>query len=150
MVKNKVAKTQRRAISSLIIILGAVSIFLGSCSKESSPPEKEISNIPEQENSSPSDQESAKNNSKYPSLATITKLQSGDLMCYATVVDDNNKTHNLGATFEVCEGASKLLNQKVNLTYKETSVNDCQSSEPCGKTRVENLISEVKVANSSK
>ncbi|MBD2578239.1 hypothetical protein [Oscillatoria sp. FACHB-1406] len=175
------AKIKQRAIASLMILLGTVSVFLGSCSKDSSlsepnnpsraekenvslterensssseketlkSPETEKSSSPQKENVKSSEKEAAKNDSSYPSLGTITQLQSGDLMCYATVADDNNKTYNLGATFEVCEGASELLNKKARLTYQETRVNDCQSNEPCGKTRLENLISEVKIVGSA-
>jgi hypothetical protein len=32
------------------------------------------------------------------------------------------------------------VNKQVKLTYKKGSVNDCQSADPCGKTRIENLV----------
>ncbi|MBD2578238.1 hypothetical protein [Oscillatoria sp. FACHB-1406] len=119
-------KITRRAIASLSIIVGASSGLLSSIAIDSA---------------------HAQNSSNYPRLGTITELQVGDIMCYATVVSDSNQTYNIGATFEICERASEILNQRVNLTYNKLSVNDCQSIEPCGKTRLETLISEVELAD---
>jgi hypothetical protein len=50
----------------------------------------------------------------------------------------------LGAVFEICEQAKKFQNKKVTLTYKKIRVSDCQSAEPCGKTRKEMLIVKMK------
>lgn len=76
-----------------------------------------------------------------PTVGTIKQFVNGDLMCYVTLVDEKGKQHNLGASFSICEQEKAFLNKKVQLTYKLTNVNDCQSAEPCGKTRQENLIS---------
>ncbi len=64
----------------------------------------------------------------------IQELVTGDLMCYGTLIDKNGKEHYLGASFEICADQDYYLNKKVQLTYKEVNINDCKSSEPCGKT----------------
>ncbi|MFB2920260.1 MULTISPECIES: hypothetical protein [Aerosakkonema] len=78
-------------------------------------------------------------------VGTVKSLQTGDLMCYATVVDENKTEHNLGATFEICEQKNKFLNRKVRLSYSYQNVNDCESIEPCGKIRRELLITRMSV-----
>jgi hypothetical protein len=77
--------------------------------------------------------------SSYPTSGKILKLTNGDLMCYVDLVDARGKKYNLGADFEICN-QTKFLNKQVKLTYKQGNVNDCQSADPCGKTRVENLV----------
>ena len=77
--------------------------------------------------------------SNYPTSGKVLKLTNGDLMCYVDLVDARGKKHNLGADFDICN-QTKLIDKQVKVTYKKDNVNDCQSAEPCGKTRVENLI----------
>jgi hypothetical protein len=79
-----------------------------------------------------------------PSSGTILKMTNGDLMCYVDLKDSKGKEHQVGATFEICEQSKKFLNKKVTLTYKKIRVNDCQSAEPCGKTRREMLVVKMK------
>jgi hypothetical protein len=81
----------------------------------------------------------------FPTTGKLLKLVNGDIMCYVDLVDARGKKYNsLGAGFEICN-QTKLLNKRVKLTYKRGNVSDCQSSEPCGKSRVENLISTMKL-----
>jgi hypothetical protein len=80
----------------------------------------------------------------FPSSAKVLTLTNGDLMCYVDLIDARGKKYNLGADFEICQ-QSQFLNKRVQLTYKRGKVNDCQSAEPCGKTRVENLIVKMKL-----
>lgn len=80
----------------------------------------------------------------FPASAKVLTLTNGDLMCYVDVIDARGKKYNLGADFEICQ-QSQFLNKRVQLTYKRGRVNDCQSAEPCGKTRVENLIVKMKL-----
>jgi hypothetical protein len=80
----------------------------------------------------------------FPTSAKILTLINGDLMCYVEVIDARGKKYNIGAYFEICQ-QSQFLNKRVQLTYKRGKVNDCQSAEPCGKTRVENLIVKMKL-----
>jgi hypothetical protein len=79
----------------------------------------------------------------FPDSGKVLKLTNGDLMCYADI-EDRGKKYHLGADFDVCS-QTKLLNKKVKLTYKRSKVNDCQSNEPCSKTRIENLIVKMKL-----
>ena len=74
-----------------------------------------------------------------PRTGKILKMTNGDLMCYLDIKDPQGKIHNVGATFEICE-QTKLLNKQVRFTYKKMPINDCQSAEPCGKTRVETIV----------
>jgi hypothetical protein len=74
-----------------------------------------------------------------PKIATVKELVNGDLKCYATLVDEQGTEHNIGASFEVCK-PEVFLNKKVNLGYGIESVSDCESAEPCGKTKKESLI----------
>jgi hypothetical protein len=80
----------------------------------------------------------------YPTSGKVLQLTSGDLMCYVNLIDARGKKHTIGAIFEICE-QSQFLNQQVQLTYKPTKVNDCQSAEPCGKTKIENAIVKMKL-----
>lgn len=78
-------------------------------------------------------------------VGTVKNLVTGDLLCYATVLDEENVEHELGASFELCANASRYLNKKVRLSYTEANVNDCQSIEPCGKTRKETIIQTMQI-----
>lgn len=80
-----------------------------------------------------------------PTVATVKRMVNGDLMCYVTLVDENNIEHEVGATFEICENPNRFLNQKVRLFYERLPVNDCESAEPCGKTRIESLITNMEI-----
>ena len=83
--------------------------------------------------------------SELPKEGTIKKMVNGDIKCYVTLIDDKGKEHELGAIFEVCEQPESFVNKTVSLSYKEVNVSDCESAEPCGKTKVESLISTIKV-----
>jgi hypothetical protein len=80
-----------------------------------------------------------------PKGGTVKEIVNGDLKCYVTLVDEKGIKHNLGATFEVCEKPETLLNKKVSLNYEVVSVSDCESAEPCGKSKKESLISQMQV-----
>lgn len=70
----------------------------------------------------------------------VKELVNGDLMCYVTLIDENGEENIIGASFEICEQSEQFLDKKVNLTYELANINDCQSNEPCGKTRQELII----------
>ena len=86
-----------------------------------------------------------KTSESFPNSGKVIKLTNGDLMCYADI-ESRGKKYHLGADFDVCSH-TKLLNRKVKLTYKRSKIDDCQSSEPCGKTRIENLIVKMKLTS---
>ncbi|BAZ88447.1 hypothetical protein [Dolichospermum compactum] len=88
-----------------------------------------------------------KDASKQPKVGTVTKLVNGDLMCYVTLVDKKGIEHNVGATFEICAEEEKVLNKKINAVYEIQSLSDCQSAEPCGKTRKESIITKMEIVN---
>ena len=80
-----------------------------------------------------------------PKIATVKSMTNGDIMCYVTLVDRQGKEYrDVGAAFEVCEKKT-FLNKKVRLSYQKVSVNDCQSAEPCGKTRQATLITKMQL-----
>lgn len=81
-----------------------------------------------------------------PASGKVLTLTNGDLMCYVDISNAGKKYH-LGADFSICN-QNKFLNRQVQLTYKASKVNDCQSNEPCGKTRIENLIVKMKLSKS--
>ena len=87
----------------------------------------------------------SKTPASFPTSGKVVKLTNGDLMCYADI-ENRGKKYHLGADFDVCS-QTKLLNRKVKLTHKRSKVNDCQSSEPCGKTRIENLIFKMELTS---
>jgi hypothetical protein len=92
---------------------------------------------------SPGEANKFKKSNSFPSSGKVIKLTNGDLMCYVEI-NTRSKMYQLGADFDICN-QTKLLNQQVRLTYQRSKVNDCQSSEPCGKTRIENLIVKMKL-----
>jgi hypothetical protein len=88
-------------------------------------------------------------NKNQPKIATVKELVTGDIICYATIVDEQGKQHNIGASFEICAESPKYLNQKVRLSYEIASLNDCESNEPCGKTRQETIISQMQIVTAT-
>ena len=82
-----------------------------------------------------------------PTTGKVVKFTQGDLMCYVDLIDSSGKQHNIGADFAICD-RTEFLNKQVRLTYKRIRVNDCQSNEPCGKTRLKNAIVKMRLVNS--
>jgi hypothetical protein len=80
-----------------------------------------------------------------PKIGIVKKITNGDLLCYVSLVDDKGKQHELGADFGICGQEKAYLNKKVRLTYGLANVNDCQSAEPCGKTRQEQVIEKMEL-----
>ncbi|MEQ8754335.1 MAG: hypothetical protein RID09_12555 [Coleofasciculus sp. G1-WW12-02] len=78
-----------------------------------------------------------------PTVGRVKSMVNGDLMCYVTLVAENNIEYEVGATFDICANSNLFVNQKVRLFYERIPVNDCQSAEPCGKTRIESLITQM-------
>lgn len=77
----------------------------------------------------------------YPEIVEVLEMQVGDLQCYTVVRDRQGQIFDIGATFDVCERADDLINQTVRLAYSVENVADCESAEPCGRTRQATLIS---------
>lgn len=69
-------------------------------------------------------------------------------MCYATLEDKNGEEFYRGASFEICEQSETYLNQTVRLTYEVVNISDCESIEPCGKTRQEEIITAMNIVSS--
>ncbi|AFY42747.1 hypothetical protein [Nostoc sp. PCC 7107] len=80
-----------------------------------------------------------------PSIGTVKELVNGDLLCYATLTDEQGIEHQVGASFEICAESAKFLNKKVRASYTIESVSDCQSAEPCGKSKKESIITKMEV-----
>lgn len=93
----------------------------------------------------PSKTDNKYHNSHIPKVVTIKNMITGDLKCYVTLVDAKNTEQQKGATFAACENKEKFFNKKVNLKYKDIKVNDCESAEPCGKTKIESLIYQIEL-----
>lgn len=84
-----------------------------------------------------------------PKVGTIKRIEQGDLACYVNLIDEKGKEHNISADFNICTDKEQFLNQKVKLSYKILTFNDCQSIEPCGKTKKESAIVKMEVISSS-
>jgi len=78
-----------------------------------------------------------------PAEGTVIELQNGDLACYVIVKDAAGKEHNLMGEFEMCEKPERVLKKRVRLVYK--AVNDCESNEPCGKSKRVELVHKMVV-----
>lgn len=88
----------------------------------------------------------AQESARRPTIAKVKSMVNGDIMCYVTLVGNNGAVYkNVGADFAICAKEKTFLNRKVRLSYKKVRVNDCQSAEPCGKTRQETLITKMQV-----
>lgn len=85
-----------------------------------------------------------------PKVGTIKRIEQGDLACYVTLIDEQGKEHNISADFEICPQKDQFINKKVKLSYKILNFNDCQSNEPCGKTKKESAIVKMEVIGDSK
>ncbi|MDY6898553.1 MAG: hypothetical protein SWZ49_10825 [Cyanobacteriota bacterium] len=85
-----------------------------------------------------------------PKVGTIKRIQQGDLACYVTLTDEQGKQHNISSSFEICAEKEQFINKKVKLSYKILAFNDCESIEPCGKTKKESAIVKMEVIDSSK
>ncbi|MCW5314947.1 hypothetical protein GTQ43_14360 [Nostoc sp. KVJ3] len=105
---------------------------------------EDINSISNQ-NSSIKENKSNEIDNNNPIFGTIKDMQNGDLKCYVTVVDEDGKLYEgVGAIFDICE-PDKYVNQKVKMSYELEDVSDCQSSEPCGKTIKEWLITKIEI-----
>ena len=78
-------------------------------------------------------------------VGTVKSIVQGDIICYVTLVDEKGKSHEASASFDICANQETFLNKKVRLSYEVANLNDCQSAEPCGKTRKETIISNMEV-----
>lgn len=89
-------------------------------------------------------------NLQLPSIAKVTGINQGDLACYVDLVDDNGRKYEgIYATFEICEQPESFLNEKVKLSYREERFNDCESDQPCGKTKLITAITEMQLVQTS-
>jgi hypothetical protein len=80
-----------------------------------------------------------------PRNGTVLKMTNGDIMCYIDLRDVSGKKMTIGADFELCNKPKKFLNRRVQITYQRVKVSDCQSAEPCGKTRWETIAVRLKL-----
>lgn len=80
-----------------------------------------------------------------PKIGIVKNLVNGDLLCYVTLVDKIGVEHHVGATFDICAEQEKYLNHKVRAFYQIEPVSDCESNEPCGKTKQESIITRMRV-----
>ena len=84
-----------------------------------------------------------------PKIGTIKTIEQGDLACYVSLIDEKGKEHNISANFDICADKEKFINQKVKLSYEILNFNDCESNEPCGKTKKESAIVKMEVVGGS-
>ena len=79
--------------------------------------------------------------SSLPPVATLTRIEPGDLQCYLSFTDSQNQRFDIGGSFDIC--TEQYLNQSVHITYEAGTVNDCESIEPCGKTQNVILVTQL-------
>jgi uncharacterized lipoprotein NlpE involved in copper resistance len=84
-----------------------------------------------------------------PKVGTIKRIEQGDLACYVTLIDEKGKEHNISADFDICTQEKQFINKKVKLSYDILNFNDCESIEPCGKTKKESAIVKMEVISDS-
>ncbi|MCP4135816.1 MAG: hypothetical protein GY754_32915 [bacterium] len=78
---------------------------------------------------------------------TVKEMSQGDILCYITMADENGNNLHMSAAFAICEDDSRYLNKKVSIAKTEiANLNDCESNEPCGKTKKEKIIAELSLA----
>ncbi len=80
-----------------------------------------------------------------PTVAKVTQLTNGDLACYVTLVDNKGKSFELPGNFDFCAKEKTYLNKRVRLTYGTIRIADCQSAEPCGKTRLVTAVTRMRI-----
>lgn len=150
----KPARTTFSLNFCLITVICFISIVSCDSQQTNTSKETQINSIPSAKTEptketsiatqSPTDT-SQKPTNKQPEIGTIKEMVNGDIMCYVTLVDDSGIEHNVGALFEICERQATFLNKKVRAFYEIHSVNDCESAEPCGKSRQESLITKLEI-----
>ena len=90
-------------------------------------------------------------NPKLPEIATVKEMTNGDLACYVNLVDNKGKKYEgIFADFSICEQEKKFLNKKVKILYGKAKFNDCESIEPCGKTKVHTAILKMSLIQQKK
>lgn len=110
-----------------------------SSGNQTESPQPDATQIPEPNNANEIDI------NDQPKIGTITGIVIGDIDCNITLKDENGKEQYLNAIFDVCTEPDKFLNQKVNLSYGVETVSDCESAEPCGKSKQAVLINKIEV-----
>jgi hypothetical protein len=144
----------RKLISTMLLIFSCISLVSCSTSSTNTTTEKTTNNTAQSQPKidtqieTKSTAQSISNSPKetqQPQIATVKELVNGDLLCYATLVDEKGIEQQVGASFKICAENAKFLNKKVRATYTIESVSDCRSAEPCGKTRKESIITEMEV-----
>ncbi|MBS3026370.1 MAG: hypothetical protein HCA25_04530 [Dolichospermum sp. DET50] len=142
----------KKLTPTITMLLSCVSLIsYGSASAGTFKEDSSNSIIQSQRKISPvvaiEDKNTQKGASEQPKLGTVIKLVNGDLMCYVTLKDNKGIEYNVGATFEICSSSKKFVNKEVSAVYEIQSVSDCQSAEPCGKTRKESIITKMEVVS---
>ena len=80
-----------------------------------------------------------------PATATLLSMESGDVACYLKLKDEQGKSLNQMADFELCETGKGLQGKKVALTYSEVRVMaaSCQGDVNCKKTETRTLATRM-------
>jgi|GEM_PF-2192776 len=77
---------------------------------------------------------------------TVSSINRGDIMCYVVLSSYPMTDTQHGAIFDFCDQRNKYIGKKVIIEEtKIINVNDCESIEPCGKTKKVKLITKLKV-----
>jgi hypothetical protein len=81
----------------------------------------------------------------------LIELQAGDVACYVTLKDDQGKTFEELAEFEICE-RTELLKKRVALSYVLGTVmaDSCQGDMDCKDSKTVALIHQIALAAKNK
>ena len=79
---------------------------------------------------------------------TVTALTMGDRACYVTFLDNQGKSHEAMADFEICE-QENILHKKVIFSYSEGKVMSmaCQGDPECTKSETVKIISSIRIVD---
>lgn len=79
-------------------------------------------------------------------IGVVKSLESGDVACYLSLVDDRGVAFDEMADFEICEQTS-LIGKRVLLKYELANVmsDECEGDPDCTKTRTVPLVISAKV-----
>jgi hypothetical protein len=90
----------------------------------------------------------ASNSVAQPKVGTVVSVAHGDVACYLTLIDEKGIKHEgIPVVFDVCAKEETFLNKKVILAYAQVPINNCPAATDCGKTRIETLITQLKIAD---
>lgn len=84
----------------------------------------------------------------YPGVGVVSSLEAGDVACHLQLKDDQGRSHELLAEFEICAQKATLLGRRVHLDYATGTVaaDACQGDPTCTLTRPATWVAAARLA----